>query len=118
MVSARDAGARPHTTLHDQPRGNSHINDNQCVNISVQGLLPGSSKTVKQVHFTQSPGCTRKTLNTQTQDSLSVRLNAVNHVHFVKGLSQKKNVSPVIVRNCKEKLKCVILLFVLVTCLL
>ena len=41
----------------------------------------------------------------ETQDSLSVSLNAVSHVNFVKGQSQKKDVSPVIVPNYKEKLK-------------
>ena len=69
------------------------------------GTANGSLKTVKQGHFTQSPSCIRKTLNSQTQDSLSVSLKAVDHVRFVKGLSQKKDVSPVIVPNCKEKLK-------------
>ena len=105
MVKARKAGAGPHTTLHDRPRGSSHTNDNQCVISPVQGLLPGSLKTVKRVQFTQSPNCTRKTLNSQTQDSLSVSLNVVGHVPFVKGQSQKKDVSPVIVLTYKEKLK-------------
>ena len=102
---ARKAGERPHTTLHDWPRGSSHTNDNQCVISPVQGLLPGSIKTVKRVQFTQSPSCTRKTVNFQTQDSLSVSLKAVGHVLFVKGQSQKKDVSPIIVPNYKEKLK-------------
>ena len=51
------------------------------------------------------PIFTRKTVNFQTQDSLSVSLTAVDHVLFVKGLSQKKDVSPVIVPTYKEKLK-------------
>ena len=105
VVKARKAGAGPHTTLHNRPRGSSHTNDNQCVISPVQGLLPGSLKTVKRVQFTQSPTCTRKTVNFQTQDNLSVSLNAVGHVLFVKGLSQKKDVSPVIVPTYKEKLK-------------
>ena len=99
VVRARKAGARPHTTLHDWPRGSSHINDNQCVISPVQGLLPRSLKTVKHVQFSQSPSCTGKTVNFQTQDSLSVSLNTVDHVRFVKGQSQKKDVSPVIVPN-------------------
>ena len=66
------SGQERQGTLHDQPRGSSHTNDNQCVISPVQGLLPGSIKTVKHVQFTQSPSCTRKTLNSQTQDSLSV----------------------------------------------
>ena len=60
---------------------------------------------IKIFKFTQSPSCTRKTLNSQTQDSLSVSLNAVGHVLFVKRQSQKKDVSPVIVPTYKEKLK-------------
>ena len=90
-------------TLHSTT--SSHINDNQCVISPVQGLLPGSLKTVKHVQFTQSPNCTRKTLNSQTQDSLSVSLNVVGHVPFLKGLSQKKDVSPIILPTYKEKLK-------------
>ena len=105
VVKARMAGAGPHTTLHDRPRGSSHTNDNQCVISPIQGMLPTSLKTVKCVHFTQSPTCTRKTVNFQTQDSLSVSLNAVGHVLFVKGLLQKKDVSPVIVPTYIEKLK-------------
>ena len=104
MVRARRAEARTHTTLHDQPRGSSRTNDNQCVIVSVPGLLPGSLQTVKHVPFTQSPSCVKKTLSTQTQDSLSANLNGVNHVRFVQGLSQKKDVSPIIVKHCKEKL--------------
>ena len=102
VVKARKAGAGPHTTLHDRPRGSSHTSDNQCVISPVQGLLPGSLNTVKHVQFTQSPNCAKKTLNSQTQDSLSVSLNVVGHVPFVKGRSQKKDVSPVIVPTYKE----------------
>ena len=105
MVRARRVEARPHTTLHDQPRGSSRTNDNQCVIVSVPRLLPRSLQTVKHVPFFPSPSCVKKTVKTQTQDSLSANLNAVNHVHFVQGLSQKKDVSPVIVNHCKEKLK-------------
>ena len=53
VVKARKAGAGPHTTLHDRPRGSSHTDDNQCVISPVKGLLPGSLKTVKHVQFTQ-----------------------------------------------------------------
>ena len=73
--------------------------------VSVAGLLPGSLKTAKAVHFTQSPIVSTKTTNSQTQDSLSASLNVVSHVPFVQGLSQKKDVSPVIVKHCKKKLK-------------
>ena len=40
-------------------------------------------------------------MNIQTQDSAD--LNVVNHVPIAKGLSQKKDVSPVVVNCCKEK---------------
>ena len=40
-------------------------------------------------------------------NSLSVNSSAVKHVLFVKGQSQKKVISPVIVPLCKEKLKSV-----------
>ena len=58
---------------------------------------PGSLKTRKQ-----SPKCTNKTMN-----SLCVNSSVVEHVLFVKGQSQKKDISPVIVPICKEKLKSV-----------
>ena len=99
MVNARRVEAGPHTTLHDQPRGSSRTNDNHCVIVSVPGLLPGSLKTVKAGHFTQSPSGLRKTINSQTQDSLSASLNVVNHVRFMQGLSQKKYASPIIVKR-------------------
>ena len=35
----------------ERPAGSSHTNDNQCVISPVQGLLPGSLKTVKRVYF-------------------------------------------------------------------
>ena len=102
VVRARKAGARPHTTLHDRPRGSSHINDNQCVISPVQGLLPQSLKTVKHVQFSQSPSCTGKTVNFQTLDSLCVSLNAVDHVRFVKRQSQKKDVSSLLYQITKR----------------
>ena len=40
--SGQERQGQGRTTLHDQPRGSSHINDNQCVISPVQGLLPGS----------------------------------------------------------------------------
>ena len=107
MVRPREAGARPHTTPRDRPRGSNPTNDNQFVVSAVQGLLPGSLQTVKRVQFTQSPKCTNKTIEFQTKNSLSVNLNVVKHVPFVKGQSQKKDVSPVIVTSCQEKLKSV-----------
>ena len=73
----------------------------------MQGLLPGSLQTVKRFQFTQSPKCTNKTIDFQTRNSLSVNLNVVKHVLSVKGQSQKKDVSPVIVTSCQEKLKSV-----------
>ena len=48
-----------------------------------------------------------KTIDFQTKNSLSVNLNVVKHVLSVKGQSQKKDVSPVIVTSCQEKLKSV-----------
>ena len=107
VARAREARARPCTTLRDRPRGSSPTNDNQFVVSPVQGLLPGSLQTVKRVRFTQSPKCTNKTIDFQTKNSLSVNSNVVKHVLFVKGQSQKKDVSPVIVPVCKEKLKSV-----------
>ena len=107
VVRAREARARPHTTPRDRPRGSSPTNDNQFVVTPVQGLLPGSLQTVKRVQFTQSLKCTNKTIDFQTRNSLSVNLNVVKHVLFVKGQSQKKDVSPVIVTPCQEKLKSV-----------
>ena len=73
----------------------------------MQGLLPGSLQTVKRFQFTLSPKCTNKTIDFQTKNSLSVNLNVVKHVLSVKGQSQKKDVSPVIVTSCQEKLKSV-----------
>ena len=107
VVRAREAGARLLTTPRDRPRGSSPTNDNQFVVSPVQGLLPGSLQTVKRFQFTQSPKCTNKTIDFQTKNSLSVNLNVVKHVLSVKGLSQKKGVSPVIVTSCQEKLKSV-----------
>ena len=102
-IGHRGQGKKGMGRASHRPRGSSQTNDNQCVISPVQRLLPRSLKTVKRVQFTQSPTCTRKTVNFQTQDSLSVSLNAVGHVLFVKGLSQKKDVSPVIVPTYKEK---------------
>ena len=102
MARVREAGARPPITPHDRPRGSSPTNDNQFVVSPVQGLLPGSLETVKYVQVIQPPKCTNKTMN-----SLSVNSSVVKHVLFVKGQSQKKDVSPVTVTPCQEKLKSV-----------
>ena len=104
--SKRGKGKASHYT-RDRLRGSSPTNDNQFVVSPVQGLLPGSLQTVKRVQFSQSPKCTNKTIDFQTRNSLSVNLNVVKHVLFVKGQSQKKDVSPVIVTPGQEKLKSV-----------
>ena len=65
------------------------------------GLLPGSKQTVNPYQLPQSPSVsTRKTMNVQTRDSLSTNLNVVNLVPIAKGLSQKKDLSPIVVANC------------------
>ena len=102
VARVKEARARPPTTPPDRPRGSSPTNDNQFVVSPVQGLLPGSLQTVNHVQFIQPPKCTSKTIN-----SLNVNSSVVKHVLFVKGQSQKKDVSPVIVPLCKEKLKSV-----------
>ena len=71
----------------DQPRASSPINDSYCVNVLQTGLLAGSQKTI------------------QTPRTSPVNCSVVNPVHFAQGLSQKKDVSPVIVKCHKTELK-------------
>ena len=88
-------------THPDQPKASSHINDNYCISVLLTGLLAGSQRTVNLV---QSP----ETLNVktmQTPRTLPVNCSVVNPVPFAKGLSQKKDVSPVIVKCHKTELK-------------
>ena len=68
---------------------NSPINDSYCVNVPVYaGLLAGSKETV---NVCQSP------------ETLSVNLPVVTVAHIVKGQSQKKDISPIVV-NCYQRL--------------
>ena len=51
----RKPKAKPRTTLHDQPKGSSPMNDNYCVKVLRTGLLPGSKLLTS-----------RKTINSKT----------------------------------------------------
>ena len=91
MAKGRDRETGPSTTLHDQPRGSSPINDNYCLNVLKAGLLPRNKQTVNLYQLPQSPSVIRNTMNIQTKNSLSADLNVVNLVPIAKGLSQKKD---------------------------
>ena len=73
-------------THPDQPWASSLINDNYCVD-KLQGRLV--------------TGSTQETMNFQTPQNQSVDFCVVTPVHFVKGHSQRKAISPVIVINIK-----------------
>ena len=88
MVRAGGAKGNLLSTHPDRPRASSHINDNYCVSLLQTGLLAGSQETVKCAQLPRD--LSLKTMNSQTPQTF---------VHFAKGLSQKKDVSPVIV-NC------------------
>ena len=80
------------TTHHNQPKANSLINDNYCVDKLQERLLAGS----------QPP---RKTLNTHLSETL-VNFPVVKHVRTAPRLSQRKEVSPGVVdcyQECKLK---------------
>ena len=62
------------TTLQDWPRGSSPVNDNYCLNVLKAGLLPGSKQTVNPYQLPQSPSVFRRTMNIQTQNSISADL--------------------------------------------
>ena len=74
---ARKAGARPLSTLPEQQRASSPINDNHCFTSSPERLLAGSQVQVHR-QFTDT----------------SVNLNVVHFVHTAPRLSQKKEISP------------------------
>ena len=73
----RKAEARPPTTLPDQPRASSPINDNYCVFNSQEGLLARNPVTAQR----------------QCQVTF-VKLDVVQCVHSAPGHSQRKEVSP------------------------
>ena len=67
------------------------------------GLLARSQETV---NYVQLPETLRlKTMNSQTPQTLDVNYSVVNPVHFAKGHSQKKDISPIIVNCHKTELK-------------
>ena len=85
------------TTLPDQPRGTSHINDNYCVQT---GLLARSKQTVQCFSTPRTPG---KTLDIQTPRCQIVDFTVENHVLSVLRQSQKKDVTPAIVNRSQQK---------------
>ena len=89
-----DAGRASVSTLHDQPRASSRINDNYCVT-KLRARLPARSTP-------------RKTVTVQSLET-HVRSNVVNHVHSATRHPQRKQISPglsvVMLKDCT--LKCV-----------
>ena len=90
-VMARKLRVGQLTTLPDQPRANSHVNDNYCLDKVRERLLAGSKKVLC------SPEAARRTIDTHL-----VNYSVVNHALSALGHSQKKNISPVFV-NCEQK---------------
>ena len=105
MAKTREARARHITSHHNWPRVSSPINDNYCVNASVYaGLLARSKETINVYQSPETLSLSRKIIETQTQQNLSVNSSVVTLTHIVIGQLQKKDVSPV-VANCYQKLK-------------
>ena len=97
-VRERKGRADPIITFHDQPRANSRINDNYCVNVLKAGLLAGSKQTLKSVQLTETPNVIEKTIDIQIPQTQSVDFSVVNLAHIAKGHSQKKD-------RCKSRCK-------------
>ena len=94
--STRKAREDLPTIRPNQPMASSPINDNFCVNMLKAGLLAGSKQTVTCAFSQEAP---RRTIDIQMIRSLNVNCPVANLAHNAKGLSQKKDVNPIVV-NC------------------
>ena len=72
------------------PRASSLTNDNYCVDKLQERLLASSKEPAR-------------TSNIQTPQTQVVNFSVVTPVHFAKGHSQRKDISPVIVNCCKQR---------------
>ena len=77
MDRTRKPRAKPHTTLQDQPRATTPINDNYCIDKLQEGLLARSQNSTQ-----------RQTMNTY------VNSHVVKVAHTAPRHSQRKEISP------------------------
>ena len=92
----RKERARPHISQHIRPRVSLLTSDNQCVKSLLSRRLTESKETLDCTRYHQ----------TGPESGQTVNLNVVSHAHFV-GQPQKKVISPLIVKQKDQKLKCV-----------